>query len=183
MTTELHRAFTSLGKPAAGQAGCRQAVAALLSELLGERRERACRSGRSLGRWWTARRTMCAWPMCRCGWAAPKLDNTHGDHRGDGGEQHAVAADDDREALARSLWLATNTGYGTALDNYLAREDRGRGASQGRRQLAGLQPGDAADLHWQAGAAGGGGPRGVGETGARRCRRSFASFRMSTRTW
>ncbi len=26
---------------------------------------------------------------------------------------------DDREALARSLWLATNTGYGTALDNYL----------------------------------------------------------------
>ena len=26
---------------------------------------------------------------------------------------------DDREALARSLWLATNTGYGNALDNYL----------------------------------------------------------------
>ena len=26
---------------------------------------------------------------------------------------------DDREALARSLWLATNTGYGTALDNHL----------------------------------------------------------------
>jgi predicted Zn-dependent protease len=26
---------------------------------------------------------------------------------------------DDREALARSLWLATNAGYGTALDNYL----------------------------------------------------------------
>ena len=26
---------------------------------------------------------------------------------------------DDREALERTLWLATNTGYGTALDNYL----------------------------------------------------------------
>jgi predicted Zn-dependent protease len=26
---------------------------------------------------------------------------------------------DDREALARSLWVATNSGYGTALDNYL----------------------------------------------------------------
>ena len=26
---------------------------------------------------------------------------------------------DDREALALSLWLATNTGYGNALDNYL----------------------------------------------------------------
>src|ERR1019366_9126761 len=26
---------------------------------------------------------------------------------------------DDRQALARSLWLATNTGYGNALDNYL----------------------------------------------------------------
>jgi predicted Zn-dependent protease len=26
---------------------------------------------------------------------------------------------DDRAALARSLWLATNTGYGTALDNYM----------------------------------------------------------------
>jgi predicted Zn-dependent protease len=26
---------------------------------------------------------------------------------------------DDREALGRSLWLATNTGYGNALDNYM----------------------------------------------------------------
>jgi predicted Zn-dependent protease len=26
---------------------------------------------------------------------------------------------DDREAIARTLWLATNTGYGNALDNYL----------------------------------------------------------------
>jgi predicted Zn-dependent protease len=31
----------------------------------------------------------------------------------------SLPLNDDRKALARSLWQATNTGYGTALDNYL----------------------------------------------------------------
>ena len=49
----------------------------------------------------------------------PKLDNTHGTHRGSAVNTQQLPLGDDREALARSLWLATNTGYGTALDNYL----------------------------------------------------------------
>jgi predicted Zn-dependent protease len=50
---------------------------------------------------------------------SPKLDNTHGDHRGTAVNSLQLPLGDDREALARSLWLATNTGYGTAVDNYL----------------------------------------------------------------
>jgi predicted Zn-dependent protease len=49
----------------------------------------------------------------------PKLDNTHGNHRGSAVHSMQLPLEDDREALARSLWLATNAGYGTALDNYL----------------------------------------------------------------
>ena len=49
----------------------------------------------------------------------PKLDNTHGAHRGAAINTLSLPISDDREALSRSLWLATNSGYGTALDNYL----------------------------------------------------------------
>jgi predicted Zn-dependent protease len=49
----------------------------------------------------------------------PKLDNTHGTHRGAAVNTMQLPITDDREALSRSLWLATNSGYGTALDNYL----------------------------------------------------------------
>jgi predicted Zn-dependent protease len=48
-----------------------------------------------------------------------KLDNTHGAHRGSAVNSLQLPLTDDHEALGRSLWLATNTGYGTALDNYL----------------------------------------------------------------
>jgi predicted Zn-dependent protease len=49
----------------------------------------------------------------------PKLDNTHGAHRGSAVTSTELPLSDDREALGRSLWLATNTGYGNALDNYM----------------------------------------------------------------
>ena len=49
----------------------------------------------------------------------PGLDNTHGQHRGSAVNSMALPLGDDREAIARTLWLATNTGYGSALDNYL----------------------------------------------------------------
>ena len=49
----------------------------------------------------------------------PKLDNTHGQHRSSAVNTLQLPIGDDREALSRSLWLATNSGYGTALDNYL----------------------------------------------------------------
>ena len=49
----------------------------------------------------------------------PKLDNTHGNHRGSAVNTLQLPLADDREALSRELWLATNSGYSTALDNYL----------------------------------------------------------------
>jgi TldD protein len=50
---------------------------------------------------------------------SPKLDNTHGTHRGTAVTSLQLPLGDDRQALARTLWLATNAGYGTALENYL----------------------------------------------------------------
>ena len=49
----------------------------------------------------------------------PKLDNTHGTHRAAAVNTLQLPIVDDRDALERSLWLATNSGYGTAIDNYM----------------------------------------------------------------
>ena len=46
-------------------------------------------------------------------------DNTHGTHRASALTSIPLPLTDDREALARSLWYATNRGYGRALDSYL----------------------------------------------------------------
>jgi TldD protein len=115
MTAELHRAFTSLGKTAAGDekplppyflsysvndasfASIRAQYGALVSSASG--------------------RVRVGDVQVRVG--DPKLDNTHGDHRGTAVNSIQLPLGDDREALVRSLWFATNTGYGTALDNYL----------------------------------------------------------------
>jgi predicted Zn-dependent protease len=50
---------------------------------------------------------------------SPALDNTHGDHRTSALTTLPLPLTDDREALARSLWYATNRGYGKALDALL----------------------------------------------------------------
>ena len=46
-------------------------------------------------------------------------DNTHGTHRNSALTTVPLPVTDDREALARSLWFATNRGYGRALDSFL----------------------------------------------------------------
>ncbi len=50
---------------------------------------------------------------------SPAEDNTHGDHRNSALTTVPLPITDDREALARSLWFATNRGYARALDAYL----------------------------------------------------------------
>jgi len=50
---------------------------------------------------------------------APAQDNTHGDHRDSALTSMPLPITDDREAIARSLWFATNRGYSNALDAYL----------------------------------------------------------------
>ena len=49
----------------------------------------------------------------------PAQDNTHGDHRNSALTTIPLPLTDDRAAIARSLWYATNRGYGRALDGYL----------------------------------------------------------------
>ena len=50
---------------------------------------------------------------------SPEQDNTHGDHRNSALATIAMPLTDDRAALARSLWFATNRGYARALDAFL----------------------------------------------------------------
>ena len=50
----------------------------------------------------------------------PKLDNTHGTHRASALSTVALPLNNDRAALERSLWWATNRGYGNAVKTYLA---------------------------------------------------------------
>jgi predicted Zn-dependent protease len=47
---------------------------------------------------------------------APGLDNTHGDHRTSALTTMPLPLTDDRAAIERTLWFATNRGYGKALD-------------------------------------------------------------------
>jgi len=50
---------------------------------------------------------------------SPAEDNTHGDHRPSALTTLPLPLTDDRDAIARSLWYATNRGYARALDGYL----------------------------------------------------------------
>ena len=50
---------------------------------------------------------------------SPAEDNTHGTHRNSALTTMPLPLTDDREAIERSLWFATNRGYGRALDSFL----------------------------------------------------------------
>ncbi len=113
MTTELHRAFTSLGKtgndkqppPYFLSYTVRDAQAAVVRAQFGALVDSSMAQAR------------IADVQVRIG--DPKLDNTHGDHRGSAVNTVQLPLGEDRGAIVRTLWLATNGGYATALDNYL----------------------------------------------------------------
>ncbi len=113
MTTELHRAFTSLGK----QGDDKQLPPYFLSYSVSDASAVSVSAQFGAVVSSSANHVRIADVQVRLG--EPKLDNTHGAHRGSAVNSTALPLTDDREALARSLWLATNTGYGNALDNYL----------------------------------------------------------------
>ncbi len=50
---------------------------------------------------------------------SPAEDNTHGDHRNSALTSMPLPLTDDRDAIARTLWYATNRGYARALDGFL----------------------------------------------------------------
>ena len=113
MTAELQRAFTSLGK----QGDAKQLPPYFLSYAVSDSSFVSIRAQFGALVDSSANHQRVADIQVRFG--EPKLDNTHGTHRGAAVNSVQLPLADDREALARSLWLATNTGYGTALDNYL----------------------------------------------------------------
>jgi predicted Zn-dependent protease len=118
MTAELHRAFTSLGRQGSGkQDSDKQLPPYFLSYSASDATAVAIRAQFGALVDSSANHVRIADVQVRLG--DPKLDNTHGNHRGSAVNSLQLPLTDDREALARSLWLATNTGYGTALDNYL----------------------------------------------------------------
>ncbi|MGA9667825.1 MAG: metallopeptidase TldD-related protein [Terracidiphilus sp.] len=118
MTTELHRAFTSLGKQSTGNKDSdKQLPPYFLSYAVSDASSVTIRAQYGALVDSSANHARVADVQVRLG--APKLDNTHGTHRGSAVNSLQLPLTDDREALTRSLWLATNTGYSTALDNYL----------------------------------------------------------------
>lgn len=113
MTTELHRAITSLGK----QGDAKQLPPYFLSYAVSDASMVAIRAQFGALVDSSANHARVADVQVRLG--DPKLDNTHGNHRGSAVNSTSLPLSDDREALGRSLWLATNQGYSAALDNYL----------------------------------------------------------------
>jgi len=113
MTIELHRAFTSLGK----QGDANQLPPYFLSYSVSDASAVLIQAQYGALVNSATNHIRVADVQVRLG--EPKLDNTHGSHRGSAVNSTMLPLADDREALARSLWLATNAGYGKALENYL----------------------------------------------------------------
>jgi len=118
MTAELHRAFNSLGKQGSGNPDSdKQLPPYFLSYSVSDVSGVSIRAQLGALVDSSANHIRVADVQVRLG--SPKLDNTHGEHRASAVNSFQLPLGDDQEALTRSLWLATNTGYSTALDNYL----------------------------------------------------------------
>ena len=118
MTAELHRAFTSLGRQGSSAKDAdKQLPPYFLSYAVSDASSVLIRAQYGALAESSSNRVRVADVQVRLG--NPALDNTHGTHRGSAVNSMQLPLTDDREALARSLWLATNIGYGNAMDNYL----------------------------------------------------------------
>ncbi len=112
MDAELHRAMSSLGGSDAAQPKpyfLSYAVSDSDSISISAQYGAIASSNES------RRRT--ADVQVRLGTAAQ--DNTHGDHRNSALTSMPLPLTDDRAAIERSLWFATNRGYAKALDSFL----------------------------------------------------------------
>ena len=118
MTAELRRAFTSLGrKGTPAQDSEKQFPPYFLSYSVSDANNVTIRAQYGALAESSSNHLRIADVQVRLG--NPTLDNTHGNHRGSAVNSLQLPLTDDRDAIARSLWLATNTGYGNAMDNYL----------------------------------------------------------------
>lgn len=118
MTGELQRAFTSLGKPGTNQKDGEKVLPPyFISYSISDANAVSIRAQYGALADSNTSHVRMADVQVRIG--DPKLDNTHGNHRASAVNSLQMPLGDDRAALTRTLWLATNAGYGTALDNYL----------------------------------------------------------------
>ena len=118
MTGELQRAFTSLGKPGPNRKDAdKQLPPYFLSYSVADATSVSIRAQYGALADSSSNHVRVADVQMRIG--DPKLDNTHGNHRASAVNSMQLPLGDDHAALARTLWLATNAGYGSALDNFL----------------------------------------------------------------
>lgn len=117
MTTELHRAFTSLGRQAEPAPADAQVQPYFISYTVTDASIAVVRA--EFGGLANSLATQVRYADVQVRVGSSKLDNTHADHRASAVESVQLPLGNDREALSRSLWMATNTEYGKALDNFL----------------------------------------------------------------
>jgi TldD protein len=117
MTGELQRAFTSLGRQSGQTAADQELPPYFISYTVTDDSIAAVRA--EFGGLANSLATHVRFADVQVRIGSPRLDNTHGTHRASAVETVQLPLSDDREALARSLWMATNTEYGQALDNFL----------------------------------------------------------------
>ncbi len=118
MTGELQRAFSSLGKPVPNQKDAEKLLPPyFLSYSVADATSVSIRAQYGALADSSSNHVRVADVQVRIG--DPKLDNTHGNHRASAVNSLPLPLGDDHVALARTLWLATNAGYGSALENFL----------------------------------------------------------------
>jgi TldD protein len=118
MTGELQRAFTTLGRPTPSQPAADKLLPPyFISYSVSDASAVTIRAEYGALADSTSNHVRVADVQVRIG--DPKLDNTHGNHRASAVNSLQMPLGDDHTALARTLWLATNAGYSSALDNYL----------------------------------------------------------------
>jgi predicted Zn-dependent protease len=117
MGRELARAMSSLGKASAKDGAAAQPSPYFLSYDVADARQIQITAQYGAVSNANESHSRVADVQVRIG--EPKLDNTHGQHRASSLSSIALPLNDDQNAIERSLWWATNRGYGNALENYL----------------------------------------------------------------
>jgi TldD protein len=115
MESELHRAMSSLGNTATD--ATQQPKPYFLSYAVSDSDSRSMTAQFGAITGSRENRRRIADVQVRLGTAAE--DNTHGDHRNSALTTIPLPLANDSDAIARTLWFATNRGYGKALDGYL----------------------------------------------------------------
>jgi predicted Zn-dependent protease len=117
MSAELERAFALLGHPVAKSDAGKQQPPYFLSYTVHDAQTVAISAQYGAVTSNSGSHVRSADVQVRVGSA--QLDNTHGDHRATAVHTVRLPLGDNREAFQRMLWVATNAGYGAALDNFL----------------------------------------------------------------